>query len=87
MTARAFLVRGLLAGLLAGFAAFAVAYTVGEPYVQKAIDLEESSAAPAAPHSEEPAFSTNQAAFVTHDHDEERAAPSSPVATSAPGAC
>jgi hypothetical protein len=42
MTARAFLVRGLLAGLLAGFATFAVAYTVGEPHVQTAINLEES---------------------------------------------
>jgi hypothetical protein len=46
MNARAFLVRGLLAGLLAGFAAFAVAYVVGEPHVDKAIAVEESSAAP-----------------------------------------
>jgi Probable cobalt transporter subunit (CbtA) len=44
MTARAFLVRGLIAGLLAGFAAFAVAYTVGEPQVQAAIEIEESEA-------------------------------------------
>ncbi|MGL5927764.1 MAG: CbtA family protein, partial [Dermatophilaceae bacterium] len=39
MTARAFLVRGLLAGLLAGLAAFAVAYTLGEPHVDRAIAL------------------------------------------------
>ena len=74
MTARAFLIRGLLAGLVAGFAAFLVAFTVGEPYVQKAIDIEESSAAPAAPRSESPSFGINQAAFVTHDeggHHEE----------------
>ena len=45
MTARAFLIRGLIAGLLAGFAAFAVAYTVGEPQVQAAIELEESGGA------------------------------------------
>ena len=48
MTARAFLIRGLLAGLIAGFAAFLVA-SRGEPYVQKAIDIEESSAAAAPP--------------------------------------
>ncbi len=71
MTARAFLIRGLVAGLLAGFAAFAVAFTVGEPYVQKAIDIEESAAAPATPHSERSSFGVNQAAFVAHDHDEE----------------
>jgi predicted cobalt transporter CbtA len=49
MTARSFLVRGLLAGLLAGFAAFLVSYQVGEPYVDRAIALEEAAAeAPAA---------------------------------------
>ncbi|GAB3667560.1 CbtA family protein [Nocardioides korecus] len=45
MTARTFLVHGLLAGLLAGFAAFAVAFVVGEPQLQAAVDLEESHAA------------------------------------------
>lgn len=45
MTARAFLVRGLLAGLLAGFAVFFVAYTVGEPQVQAAINVEEAGSA------------------------------------------
>ncbi len=42
MSARAFLVRGLLAGLLAGLAAFFVANVVGEPHVDAAIALEES---------------------------------------------
>ena len=45
MTARAFLVRGLLAGLIAGFAAFLVASPVGEPHVEAAIALEEAAAA------------------------------------------
>jgi predicted cobalt transporter CbtA len=40
MTARALLVRGLLAGLLAGLATFVVAYAVGEPHVETAIALE-----------------------------------------------
>ena len=37
MSARDFLVRGLLAGLIAAFAAFGVAYVVGEPPVRAAI--------------------------------------------------
>ena len=45
MTARALLVRGLLAGLLAGFATFLVAHQVGEPHVETAIALEEAGAA------------------------------------------
>jgi hypothetical protein len=44
MSARSFLVRGLLVGLLAGFASFLVAYAVGEPHVDTAISLEESAA-------------------------------------------
>jgi hypothetical protein len=44
MTARAFMVRGLLAGLVAGFAAFLVAYAVGEPHVDTAISIEQSGA-------------------------------------------
>jgi hypothetical protein len=50
MTARAVLVRGLLAGLLAGVVGFVVAYTVGEPHVEAAIAIEEAAAAPAADH-------------------------------------
>jgi hypothetical protein len=42
MTARALLVRGLVAGLLAGFATFLVAHQVGEPPVETAIALEEA---------------------------------------------
>jgi hypothetical protein len=42
MTARALLVRGLVAGLLAGFATFLVASQVGEPPLETAISLEES---------------------------------------------
>jgi len=45
MTARAFLIRGLLAGLLAGLATFFVAHQVGEPHVQTAIALEEANSA------------------------------------------
>jgi putative cobalt transporter subunit CbtA len=44
LSARAFLVRGLIAGLLAGFAAFLVAHQVGEPHVERAIALEEAGA-------------------------------------------
>lgn len=44
MTARAFLIRGLLIGLLAGFATFVVAHQVGEPHVEAAIALEEAHA-------------------------------------------
>ena len=66
MTARAFLIRGLIAGLVAGFAAFAVAYFVGEPSVERAINIEESSAA-AAPTASEQSFTTAPAAFVPTD--------------------
>lgn len=44
MTARTFLINGLLAGLFAGVAAFLVAHTVGEPPVNAAIAVEESHA-------------------------------------------
>ncbi|MCW2867401.1 MAG: hypothetical protein JWR20_1589 [Marmoricola sp.] len=47
MSARTFLLHGLVAGLVAGLAAFAVAFLVGEPQVQKAVDREESAAAAA----------------------------------------
>lgn len=43
MSARDFLVRGLLAGLIAAFAAFGVAYVVGEPPIRAAIALEDSA--------------------------------------------
>ena len=73
MTARAFLIRGLVAGLIAGFAAFAVAYFVGEPHVQRAIEIEESAAAPATPGAqrEGQAFTASPAAVHTHDEGHE----------------
>lgn len=51
VTARNFLVRGLIAGLIAGVFAFLVAFTVGEPPIETAIGLEESAAAEPAAHS------------------------------------
>ena len=42
---RSLLVRGMLVGLAAGLLAFPVAYSLGEPPVQAAIDFEERSAA------------------------------------------
>lgn len=52
LTARTFLVRGLLAGLVAGFLAFGVAYLVGEPPVAAAIALEEAGSADAGHHDD-----------------------------------
>ena len=43
MSARDFLIRGLLAGLVAAFVAFGTAYVVGEPPVRAAIALEDST--------------------------------------------
>ena len=54
ISARDFLVRGLLAGLLAGIVAFGVAYVVGEPSVNAAIAIEESAGS-GHDHVEEPA--------------------------------
>jgi predicted cobalt transporter CbtA len=45
MTARNFLIRGLLAGLFAGLITFAVANVFGEPSVDAAIAIEEAGAA------------------------------------------
>ena len=52
MTARNFLVRGLIAGFIAGIVAFGVAFLVGEPPIDAAIAIEEagSSAEPVAAH-------------------------------------
>ena len=44
LSARSFLVRGLLAGLFAGIAAFLVAYVVGEPSLNAGIALESAPA-------------------------------------------
>ncbi|MET0704411.1 MAG: CbtA family protein [Mycobacterium sp.] len=67
MNARAFLVRGLLAGLLAGFATFAVAFVIGEPYVDRAIAIEESTAAGTDHHVDA------DGAALPHSHDHETA--------------
>jgi len=61
LTARTFLVRGLLAGLIAGVVTFGVAYVVGEPPVASAIALEELNAAESSAAPDE--------AVAEHDHD------------------
>jgi predicted cobalt transporter CbtA len=66
MTARNFLVRGLLAGLIAGLLAFAVAYVVGEPHVDAAIAVEEANAAHEAEHAANPPADGH-----THDHEDD----------------
>ncbi|HRD62630.1 MAG TPA: CbtA family protein, partial [Nocardioides sp.] len=58
LTARAFLVRGLLVGLLAGIAAFLVAHQVGESHVERAIELEEAGAAEAPAEATGPGLPT-----------------------------
>jgi predicted cobalt transporter CbtA len=65
MTARAFLVRGLLAGLFAGIAAFAVGYFVAEPQIQTAITYEESHEDAPAAHSH-----SEESTEAGHHHDE-----------------
>lgn len=45
MTARTYLVNGLVAGLVAGLLAFAVAFVVGEPPIDEAIAVEEAASA------------------------------------------
>ncbi|BCN82031.1 CbtA family protein [Prescottella equi] len=64
---RTLLLRGLLAGLIAGLLGGVVAFALGEPHVQAAIEIEES-AAPAEPdhHAGETA---------PHDHGAEAAEP------------
>lgn len=71
MTARNFLVRGLLAGLIAGLFAFLIGYTVGEPPIGAAIALEESAAAPASAQTEH-AHEDGTAAH-SHSHEDEGA--------------
>ena len=72
LSARAFLVRGLLAGLIAGIVAFGVAFVVGEPSINAAIALEEEAAA---------AVEHTHNAAVPHEHSEETAVPRSLQAT------
>ena len=68
MSARAFLLRGLLAGLIAGIAAFAVAYVVGEPSLDAAIALEQSSV-------DGPSDSYGPEAAAGPSHEDESTAP------------
>jgi predicted cobalt transporter CbtA len=56
MSARDFLIRGLLAGLVAGVVAFGVAFLVGEPSVNASIAIEESGGSGHA-HADQPAAS------------------------------
>ena len=51
LSARTFLVRGLLAGLIAGFVAFGVAFVVGEPSINAAIAFEEAAVPRSGTHS------------------------------------
>ncbi|MGB3442593.1 MAG: CbtA family protein [Actinophytocola sp.] len=64
MTARNFLIRGLLAGLFAGLITFVVANVFGEPAVDAAIAVEEAGAADAA-HD----HADDGAAAQPHDDD------------------
>lgn len=70
MTARAFLVRGLLAGLLAGFATFFVAHQVGEPHVETAIALETADSSDHAHAGAEPAGHTHEDGAVVSRFDQ-----------------
>lgn len=71
MTARAFLIRGLIAGLVAGFATFLVAYSVGEPQIDTAIALEEAGAAEEAPAEGSHDHGDEAAGGNTHSHADE----------------
>jgi hypothetical protein len=74
LTARTFLVHGLLAGLLGGVLAFAAASVVGEPPIDRAIALEESGGAAAdAGHSHEEGAHSHEESGG-HSHGDEDAA-------------
>ena len=62
ITARHFLLRGLLAGLIAGILAFGVAYTIGEPSVRSSIAIEESGGNPGHEHASGDAAAPEQEA-------------------------
>ncbi|WP_426241757.1 CbtA family protein [Nocardioides sp. LHG3406-4] len=69
MTARNFLVRGLLSGLIAGLAAFGVAYFAGAPQVQTAIELEQAASV-AAPADTAEGTHSHDSEGAGHSHDE-----------------
>lgn len=66
MTARNILIRGLIAGLIAGFFTFLVAHQVGEPHINKAIQIEETNSAKEEPHTHD----ESAEAPTGHHHDE-----------------
>ena len=67
LSARTFLIRGLLAGLIAGFVAFGVAFVVGEPSIDAAIAIEEAGApADPAEHAQDES--------VPHEHSTDSSA-------------
>lgn len=70
LTARTFLVRGLLAGLVAGILAFGVAYLAGEPPVAAAISFEEQGAAAGAEHAADDStdHTADHSADAGHSH-------------------
>lgn len=71
LTARTFLVRGLLAGLVAGVLSFGVAYLVGEPPVAAAISFEEQHDA-AEPHdATADQMTADPADAAEHSHGDE----------------
>ncbi|WP_137725982.1 CbtA family protein [Prescottella subtropica] len=75
-TFKTLLFRGLLAGLIAGLLAGAVAFTLGEPHVQAAIEIEEAAgAADVAPHGHDadsaPTASAPTAESEAHSHGDD----------------
>ncbi len=66
LSARSFLVRGLLAGLIAGIVAFGVAFVIGEPSIDAAIAIEETGAP-----AEAPAEHTHDEGTPEHSHGAE----------------
>jgi predicted cobalt transporter CbtA len=71
LTARTFLVRGLLAGLIAGVVTFGVAYVIGEPSINAAIAIEEAGSAAVEDHGHANAHDAavvGQAAAEEHSH-------------------
>ena len=70
LTARTFLVRGLLAGLIAGVLTFAVAYLVGEPSVAGAIAIEDAGSATTEPAAADHGHTAAAAETDGHSHDE-----------------
>ncbi|HEY7813582.1 MAG TPA: CbtA family protein [Nakamurella sp.] len=68
LTARTFLVRGLLAGLIAGVVTFGVAYVIGEPSINAAIAIEEAGSAAVEDHTHDATVVGAAAAAEEHSH-------------------